>query len=89
MITLEQYFIGREHSNQHTASAVELLASVNQLLAHYALEEGIELPINPHTGTLISGVTEGGFRLPIVRREHYIAHIRKLKRWTCTILMTI
>lgn len=64
MITLEQYFIGREHSNEQTASAVELLASVNQLLAHYALEEGIELPINPHTGTLISGVTEGGFRLP-------------------------
>jgi hypothetical protein len=63
-ITLQQYFNGRTHSNEQTASAVELLQAVNALLTKYSIEEGIELPINPHTGTLISGVTEGGFRLP-------------------------
>ena len=64
MITLEQYFIGRPHSSEQTASATTLLSTVNALLALYSTEEGKELPVNIHTGNLISGLTEGGFRLP-------------------------
>lgn len=64
MITISQYFGNKEHSSDQSSAAMDLLASVNSLLAHYSADEGVELPINPHTGTLISGVTEGGFRLP-------------------------
>jgi hypothetical protein len=63
-ITLDQYFIGRPHTSDQAGFAQILLAAVNALLAHYSTDEGVELPINPHTGTLISGKTEGGFRLP-------------------------
>src|ERR1017187_6115492 len=64
MITLDQYFIGRPHSSDQAAFAQILLSAVNALLAHYSQDEGVELPTSPHTGTLISGQTEGGFRLP-------------------------
>jgi hypothetical protein len=64
LITLEQYFIGRLHSSQQSSDAMDLLSAVNALLAHYSQDEGVELAINPHTGTLVSGQTEGGFRLP-------------------------
>jgi hypothetical protein len=63
-ITLDQYFIGRKHTAQQASNATDLLIAVNSLLAHYSIDEGVELPTNPHTGTLISGQTEGGFRLP-------------------------
>jgi hypothetical protein len=64
VITVEQYFIRRPHSVEQNDSAVELLARVNALLASYQIETGNELDINPHTGNLISGETNGGFRLP-------------------------
>jgi hypothetical protein len=63
-ITIDQYFIGRPHTSDQAGFATLLLGAVNALLAHYAMDEGVELPVNPHTGTLISGQTEGGFRLP-------------------------
>lgn len=64
MITLEQYFIRRPHSVEQNSAAVDLLARVNALLADYQMQTGNELDINPHTGTLVSGETNGGFRLP-------------------------
>jgi len=64
MITIQQYFNGRPHTAQQSSDAMDLLSAVNALLAHYSADEGIELPINPHTGDLISGQNEGGFRLP-------------------------
>jgi hypothetical protein len=64
VITLNQYFNGRPHTAQQSSDAMDLLSAVNALLAHYSADEGVELPINPHTGDLISGQNEGGFRLP-------------------------
>jgi hypothetical protein len=64
MITKDQLFIGRNHTSEQDISAQNLLSKVNALLYEYQADTGHELPINPHTGTLISGVTEGGFRLP-------------------------
>ena len=62
-ITLEQYFRGRPHSPVQEEAALELLAKVNCLLDEFRLSGG-EVPINPHTNSMISGLTEGGFRLP-------------------------
>lgn len=64
MITLQQLFIGRPHSEEQENNAVVLLDRVNSLLYEYTSKTGQERPINPHTGNLISGLTEGGFRLP-------------------------
>ena len=64
MITIEQYFIGRKHTSDQNQSALDLLSKVNALLYEYQADTGHELPINVHTGNLISGLTEGGFRLP-------------------------
>lgn len=64
MITLNHYFIGRKHTAEQEQAAVKLLASVNALLYEYQTDSGREVPINVHTGNLISGLTEGGFRLP-------------------------
>ena len=62
-ITLSQYFIGRPHTQEQEEVASELLEKVNALLNEYVQCGGI-LHINPHTNSLISGMTEGGFRLP-------------------------
>ena len=64
MITLQQLFIGRPHTEEQEKNAIELLDRVNSLLYEYTYQTGKELPINVHTGNLISGLTEGGFRLP-------------------------
>jgi hypothetical protein len=63
MITLDQYFSGRPHTNQQSANAVDLLYRVNELLNMYMKETGEEVEVNMRTGSYISGVTEGGFRL--------------------------
>ena len=63
-ITLDQYFIGRKHTIEQSNDAVLLLSRVNALLYEYQADTGQELPINIHTQSLISGLTEGGFRLP-------------------------
>jgi hypothetical protein len=64
MITIEQYFIGRHHSPDQEESAADLLFRVNSLLYEYQVKTGHELHVNVHTDNLISGLTEGGFRLP-------------------------
>lgn len=45
-------------------AAKELLERVNALIDDYRQSTGKDVPINPHTGSMISGRTEGGFRLP-------------------------
>lgn len=62
-ITLEQYFRGRPHTPVQEEAAKELLQRVNALINEFCASGG-EVPINPHTGSMISGLTEGGFRLP-------------------------
>ena len=64
MINYSQYFIGREHTETQSSCANELIDMVNNLLNGYEIDTGNTVPINPHTGSQISGVTEGGFRLP-------------------------
>lgn len=65
MITLEDYFgpywDHPDKTEEVERNAVELLERCNRL---YALAEtdGCELPINPKTGTGVSGKTDGGFR---------------------------
>lgn len=62
-ITLAQYFIGRPHTQEQEEVASELLEKVNTLLNEYE-SAGHTLHLNPHTASLISGLTEGGFRMP-------------------------
>lgn len=63
-ITIEQYFRGRPHTPVQEEAAKELLGRVNGLIDAFKVATGKEIPINPHTNSLISGLTEGGFRLP-------------------------
>ena len=63
MITAEQYFRGRPHTPEQAEAADDLLSRVNGLLGEYTAKTGKEVPVNPHTGSQISGLTEGGFRL--------------------------
>lgn len=64
MITTQQYFLGRPHSVEQATAALEMLSLVNVLITKYATDTGNEPDINPKTGNLISGTTNGGFRLP-------------------------
>lgn len=65
MISLPEYFGPWEDSPDATderhEAAQTMLEKVNPLLEE-AEGEGIELKINPHTGSLVSGQTYGGFR---------------------------
>ena len=68
MITLQQYFGGKEHTPDQEQCAIYLLNHVNALLdaAHEA--GAYDYEIDPDTGTQISGSKggsgDGGFRLP-------------------------
>jgi hypothetical protein len=64
MITVDQYFIGRKHTPDQATNALNLLSIVNPLLYEYTKQTGEEVEINKATGSVISGQTEGGFRLP-------------------------
>jgi len=64
MITLEQYFRGRSHTPDQEVAAVELLSCVNPMIDDYRKSTGRDIHINPKTDSMISGTTEGGFRLP-------------------------
>ena len=65
MITLSQYIGVHKKSPdwtpERTANAVILLGRVNAML-DYLSGVGVKLPINPATGSQISGQTFGGFR---------------------------
>ena len=61
MITLEQYFLKHAHTDEHKASAENLLQRVNSLLEH-AIVDGLLLTVNPLTDSFISGKLYGGFR---------------------------
>jgi hypothetical protein len=65
MITLDQYFGKWINTADATREAKEnaevLLEAVNALKA-IAESDGIEFPINPATGSCVSGQTYGGFR---------------------------
>lgn len=72
MITLTDYFAGHanhpEINQGHIDNAIELLHRVNGLLRR-ALESGkVDLDTNPITGTLISGIDDGGWR-PLMSNE--------------------
>ena len=64
MITVEQYLRSREHSPDQATNALNLLSKVNPLLYEYSKQTGEDVEINKFTGNCISGLTEGGFRLP-------------------------
>lgn len=65
MITLAQYVGPHSNSPDWTparqTNAVELLNRVNEL-CDYLAEQGVPLPVNPSTGSGVSGQTFGGFR---------------------------
>jgi hypothetical protein len=67
VITVEQYFGGKPHLMAHTESCVTLLFSVNNLLDEYEHATGYKVPVDPDTGSQISGskggAGDGGFRL--------------------------
>lgn len=60
-ITIENYFGSEAALSEYRLNAGGLLETVNLVLG-LAWSDGIELEINPHTGTLISGNGHGGFR---------------------------
>lgn len=64
MITLEQYFLDKDHTHDQELSAMMLLARVESLLAEAMLAQAYSEDVNPKTGSQISGETEGGFRTP-------------------------
>lgn len=65
MITPEQYFGKHIDSPDVTdtrkANAMRLIVAVNRLM-NIANEDGVEFPVNPKTGSQVSGETYGGFR---------------------------
>ena len=62
MITIREYFgPHKPDAARHVAQARELLAAVTPLL-EAARGNGVELPVNPKTGTLVSGEMWGGYR---------------------------
>ena len=65
MITLAQYFgPWFKHPDATPAkkeNAQRMLYAVNKLMC-FALEDGVKFPVNPSTGSQISGTKYGGFR---------------------------
>jgi hypothetical protein len=65
MITLEQYVGPHADSPDWTTArqdnAVALLAAVNNLISELS-DSGVDFPVNPATGSRVSGQTFGGFR---------------------------
>ena len=66
MITLAQYFgphaTCADRTPQVDANATQLIGRVNPLLAEMQLRDAVVCPVNPATGSLVSGQTYGGFR---------------------------
>lgn len=67
MITNEQYFGSKPHTQAHEAAAADLLERRNALREDYHTATNTEPDIDPDTGTEISGKRggsgDGGFRL--------------------------
>lgn len=65
MLTVEQYFGKWANHPDVTpdirANAINLVNAVNPLI-DFCKRGGIEFPINPSTGCIVSGTTLGGFR---------------------------
>jgi len=67
MLSIEDYFSNKisspEVTNEIRANAKVLVDRVNALIDTFTKATGKVLVANPKTGTLVSGTTEGGFRL--------------------------
>lgn len=67
MITVEQYFT-KPRPRDHEQSAIDLIRRRNALRAEWMAATGKDCPIDPDTGTEISGVErgdgDGGYRTP-------------------------
>lgn len=68
MITEEQYFNGKPHSEEQALAAADLLSKVNALI-YWARLGGFVGPVDPDTNCEIAGDAkrgngDGGFRLP-------------------------
>ena len=67
MLTTPQYFGHKPHGEDHEKAALDLLGRRNALRAEWMKATGKECPIDPDTGTEISGSRggngDGGFRL--------------------------
>ena len=68
MITNEQYFGAKPHTDEHEKTAWKLLQLVNKLIDEAVSVGAFERTIDPDTGSEISGskggAGDGGFRLP-------------------------
>jgi hypothetical protein len=65
MITLSDYFgpwIGHVDATDGRVENAEMLLSEVNLLLMEAEDAGLVIPLNPRTGTLVSGSEYGGFR---------------------------
>lgn len=64
-LTIEQYFgkwiRSADATHERNANALNLVEKVNALIAHLE-SKGIIFAINPHTKSIISGESYGGFR---------------------------
>ena len=61
MFTKEQYFRDFEYTKVHSENADYLIKRCS-LLENKLLSMGVKFPVNPKTGSHISGDTYGGFR---------------------------
>ncbi len=68
MITLQQYFGAKEHTDAHAAAALVFLEKVENLFYEFSEATGKPWSVDPDTGSCISGSRggsgDGGFRLP-------------------------
>jgi hypothetical protein len=76
MITQEQYFQAKPHTDANAAAAADLLARANALCQEAVDAKAFGWPSCPNTGTQVSGSKggqgDGGFRLPTATtgRDH-------------------
>lgn len=67
MITVEEYY-RKPHSSTQESATVDLLDRRNRLRAEWSAATGMTAPVDPDTGTEISGKQggdgDGGFRTP-------------------------
>lgn len=67
MISTQQYFGAKPHTPGHELAAADLLDRRNRLREEWSREAGKPCPIDPDTGTEVSGskggAGDGGFRL--------------------------
>lgn len=79
MMTVDEYFNGKPHSQNQRLAAEDLIAARNGLRREWEVATGMTCPVDPDTnceiaGDSIRGNGDGGFRLPNEGSAKYTSH---------------